>query len=83
MMSKTLNEDGFLEMSIFRNGIKGSPLPSADRSLGGREAAVAKTMPTGKGRPGSEKRMLRQEARTGSRILADRTQRQAGRSQRR
>lgn len=47
-MSKTLDEDGFLEMSIFRNGIKGSLWPSADWSLGRREAAVAKTMPTEK-----------------------------------
>lgn len=48
-MSKTLAQDGFIEMSIFRNGINGSPLPLADRPLGRREAAVVKTMPTEKG----------------------------------
>lgn len=53
MMGKTLDEDGYMEKPILRNGMEGSHLPFDDRSLGRRETEVTKIRPTGKGIPGS------------------------------
>ena len=78
-MGKTLDEAGFTDISILRNGIEGSHLPSADLSLGRREATGTETTPTEKGSPGSQvKSVLLQEVRTGPRIPAGRTQGRAG-----
>lgn len=46
-MDKTLEEDGFMETSISKNGMKGSHLLLDDRSLGRRETGITKIMPTG------------------------------------
>lgn len=49
MMDKVLDEDGFMETSVLKNGMKGPHLPSYSISLDRRETGITKIMPTGKG----------------------------------
>lgn len=59
MMDKVLDEDGFMETSVLKNGMKGPHLPSYSISLDRRETESTKIMPTGKGHQESWRRAYR------------------------
>lgn len=52
-MEETVEEDGFMEMSVLRNGMKRSHCLLDDKSVGRREIGVPKIMPADQGSPGS------------------------------
>lgn len=49
MMGKVLDEDGFMETSVLKNGMKGPHLPSYSISLDRSKTGITRIMSAGKG----------------------------------